>query len=185
MERTLMRKEISGLSTRIRREHRFVVVLCVVLYVCCSVMSTNHGTFSFLGVGGEGLVDVIGDWKSCATVLCQNVFVWNTHKDFSKLKYATGLKPMEKEMVGNFTLLTQKLPGTQQVRLLMGHHLFGAGISYGTALFWTISPNASQSALCIRLSRFLPEDPYVTEKNSKGYPFQPWIGMKVSVEVSM
>ena len=71
MERTLMRKEISGLSTRIRREHRFVVVLCVVLYVCCSVMSTNHRIFSFFGVGGEELVDVIGDRKSCATVPCK------------------------------------------------------------------------------------------------------------------
>ena len=101
------------------------------------------------------------------------------------MKYVTGLKPLEQNLVRDLVFLAQKFPGTQQVRLLMGHHLFGAGISYGTALFWTISPNASQSALSIRLSRFLPEDPYVTERNSKGYKFRPWIGMKIAMEVLM
>ena len=92
---------------------------------------------------------------------------------------------MERNLVRDLMFLGQKFPGTQQVRLLMGHHLFGAGISYGTALFWTISPNASQSALCIRLSRFLPEDPYVTEANSKGSAFRPWIGVTLSMEISI
>ena len=111
------------------------------------------------------------------------VFVSKIAKDFSKLRYITSLTPMERNLVRDLMFLGQKFPGTQQVRLLMGHHLFGAGISYGTALFWTISPNASQSALCIRLSRFLPEDPYVTHANSKGFAFRPWIGVPLSMEI--
>ena len=113
------------------------------------------------------------------------VFVSKIAKDFSKLRYITSLTPMERNLVRDLMFLGQKFPGTQQVRLLMGHHLFGAGISYGTALFWTISPNASQSALCIRLSRFLPEDPYVTEANSKGFAFRPWMGVALSMEISI
>ena len=43
-------------------------------------------------------------------------------------------------------------------------------------LFWTISPSSRHSGLCIRLSRFLKNDSYVTQPNSKGYGFGPWIG---------
>ena len=83
---------------------------------------------------------------------------------------------MQKDLIRDMVFLSKKFPGTQQVRLLMGHALFGAAIQYGTPLFWTISPSSRHSGLCIRLSRFLQNDPYVTEPNSKGYAFRPWIG---------
>ena len=68
------------------------------------------------------------------------------------------------------------------MRLLMGHALFGAGIQYGTPLFWTISPSSRHSGLRVRLSRYLENDPYVTEPNSKGYAFRPWIGYTDAME---
>ena len=90
---------------------------------------------------------------------------------------------MEKNVIEDLNFLGQKFAGTQQVRLLMGHHLFGAAISYGTPLFWTISPNATQSALTVRLSRYLKEDPYIQTPTSKGYKFRNWIGQRIAMEV--
>ena len=98
------------------------------------------------------------------------------NNDFTKLQYAENLTKMQKDLIRDMVFLSKKFPGTQQVRLLMGHALFGAAIQYGTPLFWTISPSSRHSGLCIRLSRFLQNDPYVTEPNSKGYAFRPWIG---------
>ena len=72
--------------------------------------------------------------------------------------------------------LSKKFPGAQQVRLLIGHKLFGASIQYGVPLFWTISPSARHSGICIRLSRFCKDDLYVTLPNAKGYAFRKWIG---------
>ena len=96
--------------------------------------------------------------------------------DFSKLQYAENLTQMQKDLIRDMTFLSNKFLGTQQVRLLIGHALFGAAIQYGTPLVWTISPSSRHSGLCIRLSRYLENDPYVTEQNSKGYAFRHWIG---------
>ena len=105
------------------------------------------------------------------------------NKDFSKLRYADGLTPTEKNVIDDISFLSQKFAGTQQIRLLMGHHLFGAAISYGTPLFWTISPNATQSGLTIRLSRYLKDDPYIETPQSKGHKFRRWIGDCIPREV--
>ena len=96
--------------------------------------------------------------------------------DFSKLQYAVNLTQMERDLIGDLNFIGKNFPGTQQVRSMIGHHLFGSGVVHGTPLFWTISPNASQFGLCIRLSRFLTTDPYVNETNSKGFQFRDWIG---------
>ena len=98
------------------------------------------------------------------------------NKDFSKLRYADGLTPTEKNVIDDISFLSQKIAGTQQIRLLMAHCLFGAAISHGTPLFWTISPNATQSGLTIRLSRYLKDDPYIETPQSKGHKFRRWIG---------
>ena len=95
---------------------------------------------------------------------------------FTKLHYAENITNMQKDLIRDMTFLSKKFHGTQQVRLLMGHALFGAGIQYGMPLFWTTSPSSRHSGLCIRLSRFLKDDSYVTHPNSKGYGFRKWIG---------
>ena len=96
--------------------------------------------------------------------------------DFTKLQYAEHITEMQKDLIRDMVFLSKKFPGTQQVRLLIGHKLFGASIQYGVPLFWTISPSARHSGLCIRLSRFCKDDLYVTLPNAKGYGFRRWIG---------
>ena len=107
----------------------------------------------------------------------------NVNKDFSKLRYADNLTQVEKNIIEDLSFLGQKFAGTQQIRLLMGHHLFGVAISHGTPLFWTISPNATQSGLTIRLCRYLEDDPYIKTPASKGYKFRSWIGFPILMEV--
>ena len=58
-------------------------------------------------------------------------------------------------------MCAQNLPGTQQLRQLMGHRQFGARVVYGDCLFFTISPDEQHSALVLRLSRFRKNDPFV------------------------
>ena len=104
------------------------------------------------------------------------------NKDFTKLRYVEGLSQTQKNIVEDLNFLGRKFAGTQQIRLVMGHDLFGAAISYGTPLFWTISPNATQSGLTMRLSRYLKEDPYVKTSKSKGYLFRDFIGAYILME---
>ena len=98
--------------------------------------------------------------------------------DFTKLHMADGITKMQQDLIRDMTFLSKKFPGTQQVRLLIGHALFGAGVHYGMPLFWTISPSSRHSGLCIRLSRFLKDDIFVSHPNSKGFEFRNWIGEK-------
>ena len=105
------------------------------------------------------------------------------NKDFSKLRYAENLDKLQKNIIEDLSFLGQKFAGTQQIRLLMGHDLFGAAIAYGTPLFWTISPNANHNGLTIRLSRYLKNDPYVAKLKSKGNKFAQWIGESILMQV--
>ena len=77
---------------------------------------------------------------------------------FTKLQYAENITNMQRDLIRDTVFLSKKFPGTQQVRLLIGHALFGAGIQYGLPLFWTISPSSRHSGLCMRLSRYLKLD---------------------------
>ena len=95
--------------------------------------------------------------------------------DFTKLQYAENITNMQRDLIRDTVFLSKKFPGTQQVRLLIGHALFGAGIRNGLPLFWTIAPSSRHSGLCMRLSRYLKLDSYVTHPNSKGYEFRHWI----------
>ena len=58
----------------------------------------------------------------------------------------------------------------------MNHALFGARIEYGDPLFLTVSPSASHSGLCIRLSRYRYEDPAVRCNLDDKTNFRPWAG---------
>ena len=81
--------------------------------------------------------------------------------DTTRLPFAKGLTPLEKRLAWSQHYLAQHLAGSQQVRQLMGHSHFGARVSYGDCVFFTISPNEHHSALVLRLSRFRRNDPYV------------------------
>jgi hypothetical protein len=81
--------------------------------------------------------------------------------DTTRLPHATGLSPLEKRLAHAQHFLAKHLPGSQQLRQLMGHTQFGARVNYGDCLFFTISPNEQHSALVLLLSRFRSNDPYV------------------------
>ena len=83
------------------------------------------------------------------------------------LPRAVGLSPLEKKLAWGQHFLARHMPGSQQLRQLMGHVQFGARIQYGDCLFFTISPNEQHSALVLRLSRFRRNDPFVIH----GSPF--------------
>ena len=81
--------------------------------------------------------------------------------DISKLPAAFGLSPLERKLARTACHLAQKLPGTQQLRRVMGHRQFGARVVYGDCIFVTISPNEQHSALTLRLTRYRQNDPSV------------------------
>ena len=97
--------------------------------------------------------------------------------DTTRLPFANGLSPLEKKLAWAQHYLAENFGGSQQVRRIMGHRQFGARVHYGDCLFFTVSPNETQSAMVLKLSRFRKNDPYVTEGDyttrrlaSKDYP---------------
>ena len=75
------------------------------------------------------------------------------NSDVSKLQYAQDLSPMERDLVRDLTFLSSKVAGSQQIRLDIGHGLFGARVEYGDPIFLTISPSSRHSGLVARFSR--------------------------------
>ena len=82
--------------------------------------------------------------------------------DTTKLPYAEGLTNFERELARKVAVLASQMPGSPQVRVLMGHCHFGARICFGDCLFFTISPNEQHSALVLRLSRSRRRDPLLS-----------------------
>ena len=81
--------------------------------------------------------------------------------DTTKLPFAADLTPLERRLAWSQHFLARNLPGSHQVRQLMGHAHFGARVVCGDCVFFTISPNPQHSALVLRLSRFRGNDPYL------------------------
>jgi hypothetical protein len=81
--------------------------------------------------------------------------------DTTRLPYADGWKPLEKRLALAQNFLAKNLPGSQQLRRLMGHSQFGARVVYGDCIFFTLLPNEQHDAWVLRLSRFRRNDPYV------------------------
>ena len=77
------------------------------------------------------------------------------------LPHAQGLSNFERKIARELVHLGGKLPGTQQLRRVMGHRQFGARVEYGDCLFLTVSPNEQRSALVLRLSRYRQKDPAI------------------------
>lgn len=82
--------------------------------------------------------------------------------DTTRLPHAVGLNPMAKKLAFAQHFLAKNQAGTQQLRQLMGHRLYGARVVYGDCLFITLSPNEQHSAWVMRLSRFRRNDPCLT-----------------------
>ena len=81
------------------------------------------------------------------------------NSDFSKLQLAMNLSEMERNLAKDLVFLQKKYAGTQQVRLMIGHALFGARVEFGDPLFLAISPSSRHSGTSMRLSRYRQSDP--------------------------
>ena len=86
--------------------------------------------------------------------------------DTTKLPFADGLTQLEQRMAWNMHFLCRNQPGSQQLRLQMGHAQFGARVVYGDCLFYTLSQNPQHSAWVLKFSRYRDNDPYVTEEDA-------------------
>ena len=81
--------------------------------------------------------------------------------DTTRLPYADGLTSRQKQLAREIRYKAQHFEGTQGVRQIMGHRHWGARVSYGDCLFFTISPNEQHSALVLKLSRYRRNDPFL------------------------
>ena len=95
--------------------------------------------------------------------------------DTSKLWYAIGLTNLQKKLLRDISFRTRMIPGTQEIRTMIGHLGFWATVVYGSGIFMTVSPGERHNYLAIRLSRYRANDPYITESASKAVE-EPWIG---------
>ena len=72
-------------------------------------------------------------------------------------------------MLADFRFRCKAVPGTQEIRIKIGHVGFWAGVVYGNGIFMTISPSERHNYLAIRLSRYRKDDPFVANSTK-------WIG---------
>ena len=77
------------------------------------------------------------------------------------MQYALDLSQAERNLVKDLQFLASTIPGTQQIRLDIGHALFGARVEFGDPLFVTISPSTRHSSFAIRVSRYRHLDPAI------------------------
>eukprot|EP00973_Karenia_brevis_P058894 8199870-Karenia_brevis.AAC.1 len=67
--------------------------------------------------------------------------------DMNEFPFAVGLTTLEKKLAWAAKYIASNMAGTQALRQIMGHRLFGARVNYGDCLFFTISPHEQHSAL--------------------------------------
>ena len=96
------------------------------------------------------------------------------NNDFTKLYHCASLTETEQNLIRDMTLLSKKFSGAQQIRLMIGHALFGPRVEYGEPWFFTISPSVRHSGLCVRLSRFRLSDPLLGPNSRNAESIKPW-----------
>ena len=69
--------------------------------------------------------------------------------------------------------MSSRLPGTRQIRKMIGHVITAARVIYGNPLFMTVTPSERHSGLVIRLSRYRRSDPGLLLRRPE---FQPCAG---------
>ena len=86
--------------------------------------------------------------------------------DVAKLEYAEGLTRTERHLLRDMRFRTRSIPGTQEVRRMMGHLGFWASVVYGSQTFMTISLSERHNYLAVRLARYRRNDPYMEKPAS-------------------
>ena len=113
-------------------------------------------------------VELAAELSKAANMLYEKLvkgYYWDGRKkrkinhDITKLPYAYDLSTEEKRLVKDLTFLSSTCAGTQEIRMMIGHNLFGARVEYGEPLFLTISPSSRHSGLTVLASRYRRTDP--------------------------
>ena len=91
----------------------------------------------------------------------QYVNLYDTLALLSRHRNLANYGPLSRYRV--LVTLTYINRGTQQIRLKIGHSLFGSRVVYGDGIFMTVTPSERHSGLVLRLSRYRREDPIVQE----------------------
>ena len=94
--------------------------------------------------------------------------------DMSKLRFAEGITPQQKQILADVRFRTRNLSGTQEIRCKLGHICFWGSVVYGNGIFMTISPSERHNYLAIKLCRYRRRDPYLFTANQS--PSENWIG---------
>ncbi len=95
-------------------------------------------------------------------------------RDATKLQYALHLTPMEANLVKDLCFVSSTCAGTQQIRLEIGHAMFGARVEFGDPMFITVSPSSRHSGLCVRFSRYRSCDPAILHERPGRPGVKPW-----------
>ena len=88
--------------------------------------------------------------------------------DFSKLIFAERLSPLQRKVLTDFRFRCNSLPGTQEIRVKIGHLGFWASVAYGNGIFITVSPGERHNYLAIRVSRYRGLDPCLLFRDDGG-----------------
>ena len=97
----------------------------------------------------------------------------NVRGDFTKLCMMPTLNERQRKMLHSLDMTARTIPGTQDVRNLMGKYMTGCCVRYGTPFMCTISPSVYHSMLVFHLHRGLEADPiYLRDVDLKR-----WIAM--------
>ena len=103
--------------------------------------------------------------------------------DTNKLPFAVGLTDLERRILKNYHFMSDAILGSRELRIQIGHLIFGARVFYGHGLFATISPSERHSGLMLKLSRFRKNDPGIVFDDAG---MGDWIGSeKPSLEPSV
>ena len=83
----------------------------------------------------------------------------HVNHDVTKLQHVKDLGPTEAKLLQDIQARQRVLPGSREVRRVVGRALFGMRVEHGEPLFVTISPTLRHSGLTMRFTRYRREDP--------------------------
>ena len=101
------------------------------------------------------------------------------NRDPTKRPCAMDMSQEEHRLAKDLTFLSSTCAGTSQIRIMIGHSLFGARVYFDEPLFLTISPSSRHNALTIRCPRYRASDPAMKHCTPQTKTLETWCGQYV------
>ena len=93
--------------------------------------------------------------------------------DMTKLRWVPGLSGAAQKLLQNIEHVSQKLPGTQEVRLNMRFELHSYRVKCGVPIFVTFSPDEAHNYIMLKFSRVRRSDAAHLAEESGASPHVP------------